>query len=125
MNDLELDLTNSDLVINKLGDLQLLNTEEKVARQTAQINLLTFRGEWFLDLDLGVPYFQRILRRGATKELVDSILQDVVNNSYNIQRITKWRSSLDKVTNTYNLEIFEGVVDSGEIVSITNLSIVA
>ena len=125
MNDLELDLIENDLVINKLGDLQLLNTEEKVARQTAQINLLTFRGEWFLDLDLGVPYFQRILRRGATKELVDSILQDVVNNSYNIQRITKWRSSLDKVTNTYNLEIFEGVVDSGEIVSITNLSIVA
>ncbi len=125
MNDLELDLTNSDLVINKLGDLQLLNTEEKVARQTAQINLLTFRGEWFLDLDLGVPYFQRILRRGATKELVDSILQDVVNNSYNIQRITKWRSSLDKVTNTYNLELFEGLVDSGKIVSITNLSIVA
>ena len=67
MNDLELNVQTHDLVIAN-GTVNLLNTEPKVARQALNINLLLFRGEWFLDLDAGIPYFQEIFQKGFPKK---------------------------------------------------------
>ena len=118
MNDLKLDTTTHDLVINSRGDLELLNSEESVARQTLVINLLTYKGEWFLDLEYGVPYLQTILKKGTSKKLVDNIIKETIRNSYNIRSISKFESSVDN--QTYKVNIFEGLTNSGEIVSITN-----
>lgn len=48
-----------DLVVEG-GDL-VLSSGLPGAAQGIRIRVLTFRGEWFLDLDDGVPYFQEIL----------------------------------------------------------------
>lgn len=55
--DLELDPDTGDLVIDE--DVHLTTGIDSVV-QDALINLRLFRGEWFLDLDEGVPYFERI-----------------------------------------------------------------
>lgn len=118
MNDLELGLESHDLVIEN-GDLRLLNGESKVARQTLKLNLLFFQGEWFLDLEYGVPYFQSILSKGASKELVDSIIKQKILESYRIQSIQTFRSSITNNTR-YTVDLVTATTTSGEIVSITN-----
>ena len=118
MNDLALDLVNNDLVIEN-GDLQLLNSEAAVARQTLSINLQFYQGEWFLDLDYGVPYFQTIIRKGVSKILVDSIIRNVILTSYRISTIESFESEIiDK--ETYVISNFVGTTTDGEIVSLTN-----
>jgi hypothetical protein len=40
------------------GDLQFVTGADAVA-QLIMIAVLTVKGEWFLDLDVGIPYFER------------------------------------------------------------------
>ena len=41
-------------------DLQLTTDQQAIAQRVKQ-SLLLFKGEWFLDRDLGVPYYEDIL----------------------------------------------------------------
>lgn len=56
--DLLLD-ANNDLVI-KDGDLQFSRGVDAIVQQ-CRIALQMFQGEWFLNLDAGIPYWQSIL----------------------------------------------------------------
>ena len=49
----------NDLVIEN-GDLQFSKGIDAVVQQ-CRISLQMFQGEWFLDLDAGIPYWQSIL----------------------------------------------------------------
>lgn len=118
MNDLKLDLSTRDLIINTAGDLELINTEQGVARQTLEINLLTYKGEWFLDLNVGVPYFQTILKRGTAKSLVDAIFRQNILASYNISSIEEYVSEVSD--GTYTVLRLRATTSEGDIVSITN-----
>lgn len=117
MNDLELDVTSHDLRIEN-GDIFLLNSEAKLARQRVAINLLFFREEWFLNLDYGVPYFQTILKKGATKLLVDNIIKQTIRDSYRISDIISFNSIIED--ESYIVTLFEATTTDGEVVSITN-----
>lgn len=59
VRDFRLDSVTGDLVLNE-GDLQVISGAEGVASDIAS-RLQTFRGECFLDLGLGLPYFEEIL----------------------------------------------------------------
>ncbi len=49
-------------------------------KQRIFIHLRTFRGEWFLDLRAGVPYFDRVLIRGANEADLFAIFNDAIQN---------------------------------------------
>lgn len=117
MNDLELSLINHDLVIEN-GDLTLLDKEERVARQTLTINLLFFEGEWFLDIEHGIPYFQSILRKNVTKSVVDSLFRRAILSSYNITEILELTSSVNE--DRYVINKLRATTVQGDIVSINN-----
>ncbi len=57
-----------DLAVNNF-DLQLTNDENAIAQRVKRA-LLLFKGEYFLDIDLGMPYYTDIL---GTKNSIDSI----------------------------------------------------
>jgi hypothetical protein len=53
-----------DLQLDSDNDLQIppvFTTGIDAVVQGCHLRLLLFRGEWFLDLDRGIPYFQEIL----------------------------------------------------------------
>ncbi len=50
---------NGDLVIDEEG-LHFVSGLQAVA-QAIRIRILMFRGEWFMNMDIGVPYFDGIL----------------------------------------------------------------
>lgn len=119
MNDLE--LTDSHDLRFEDGDIYLLNEESRMAQQSLKISLLTLRGEWWLDNSVGVPYLQEILKKGVDKTTVDTIFIDAINNSYNIQEVVTFTSS---ITTSRNYIInFRARTIAGEIISITNLQV--
>lgn len=56
--DLLIDDTNDLVFVN--GDLQFSRGVDAIVQQ-CRISLQMFQGEWFLDLDAGIPYWQSIL----------------------------------------------------------------
>ena len=59
------------------------------------IRLRTFRGEWFLDQDLGVDYFGQILGKNRNKATVDAIIQAEILQEREVLQ-------LDEYNSTYN-----------------------
>lgn len=121
MNDFELDATTHDLVFSD-GDLVLLNNTSLVAAQALKINLLTLKGEWFLDSTLGIPYLQTIFKKGITQNYADTIFQVAIKDSYNISSIYEFESSLgsDQIYTITNLKAY---TTSEDIVSLSNITI--
>jgi|SRR5690554_85986 len=62
--------------------------------QRLRIRLLTFMGEWFADVNYGIPYYQRILARKPTKSAVDQIFQQAILAEEGVREITYYESSL-------------------------------
>lgn len=60
VRDFRLDATTGDLVLDENGDLQTISGAEGVASDLAA-RLQTFARECFLDLGLGIQYFEEIL----------------------------------------------------------------
>ena len=73
-------------------------------RQSIQLELRTFRGEWFLDTTAGVPYFQEVF--GPKKrELgeVDSIIKAAIMRVPEVNRILAYESSFADATRKFTV----------------------
>lgn len=58
--------------------LVLVEDEAESFAQHLRIRLQFFRGEWFLDTRLGVPYLQRIFAKGVTSNLMRAVFSRVI-----------------------------------------------
>lgn len=117
MNDIIL-TSEHDLFIEN-GDISLFLSLEELTAQKVKISLLNFRGEWFRDVNTGVPYLQSILGRKNTKDATDVILKNAILNTDNISVITGYTSSINSER---KLEVvFSATMTSGG--SIENITI--
>jgi hypothetical protein len=74
--DLMLDPTTGDLAL-VAGDLVLVSGREAIA-QSCRMRLRFFAGEWFADLDAGVPYFGAVLVKNPNPDQLRGIFRDVI-----------------------------------------------
>lgn len=101
--DLKLDVNNDLLLVS--GDLTLTTTKTEIAAQTLGITLKTYRGEWFLNSNFGVPYLQEIIGVAKKKEVVDRIfLAEIANNIY-VDNINSYTSYYDRDERYYNMTV--------------------
>jgi len=101
--DLKLDVNNDLQIVN--GDLTLTTTRTEIAAQTLGITLKTYRGEWFLNSDFGVPYLQEIIGVAKKKEVVDRIfLAEIANNAY-VDNINSYTSFYDRDDRYYTMNV--------------------
>ena len=101
--DLKLGKTN-DLILTD-GDLTLTTTKTEICAQTLGITLTTFRGEWFLNSNFGVPYLQEIIGVARKKETVDKIfLAQIANNRF-VDNIDSYTSSFDRNNRYYSMTV--------------------
>lgn len=114
--DLLLDPVTHDIVyIN--GKTLVTQSKADVVAQRLKIKLSTFLGEWFLDLDVGIPYFQQILNKIRNKSTVDTIFQKAIMEDPDVIEMISYTSDLDGRTRTFSLD-FAVRVENNEIVPI-------
>lgn len=108
--DIKLD-SDGDIFLN-VNDLELTLGIEAKAQHLTQ-RLRTFLGEWFLDLRIGVAYFQQIMIKNPNPAIVDSIFKKEILNTPGILELTSF--NLDIATNRELTLSFRAITEEGEI----------
>lgn len=119
--DLLLDETTHDVVWNN-GPLTTEFTTQPFTQTVAQrlkIRLLTFRGEWFMDINYGVPYWQQLLGMKPSKSTTDRIFQQQILLENGVKEITSFNSTLvnRQYSLTFQVKVFSGEVTAPIIIS--------
>lgn len=110
--DILLDTTTHDIVFDNSDTPSVTTEVRQDVAQRLKIKLSTYLGEWFLDITQGVPYYESVFKKGATKSSVDLIFQTMVLEEEDVLSIVSWDSSLDNSSRTYSL-YFRVDTDSG------------
>jgi hypothetical protein len=100
--DLLLDASN-DLVVRNF-DLVLTNDKEILPQRIKQM-LQTFKGEWFLDNDLGIPYFQEVLGQTKALDVVRSIFIDAVQNVEGVKELVDFDMRFNNKLRTFEMDM--------------------
>lgn len=95
MVDIKLGTNSHDLIFED-NDFQLTQTEDASLAQRLKIKLLTFQGEFFLNQNLGTPWYQSILGKPRSKETIDSILKSIILEEDEVIQILEFRSNIDR-----------------------------
>ena len=112
---------NSDNDIAVTGNtLQLVSGQEELT-QIAKQRLQTFRGEWFLDTSIGIPYFQTVLEKLTDPALIDAIFIDEISNIPGFISLLEYNSDLDlptrQLTLTFKARTVNGVINFDEVIT--------
>ena len=112
--DLLLDPNSWDLVFHNDPLTQEYTTQPdvKTVAQRLKIRLLTNRGEWFLDTEYGVPWFDEILGFKIPKSRVDRIIQQEILKERGVKEIVSFTSTF--VNRAYSAS-FKVRVTSGQV----------
>ena len=92
MTDLKLDV-NGDLAIEDAAFA--LVTDDDAIVQHLQIRLRFFFNEWFLDLRVGIPYFDQILIKNPDLVVVRGILRETIVTTPGIDTIETFDLDFD------------------------------
>ena len=117
--DLLLDLSSGDAVFVK-GTTSVVREAGANVAQRLYIMLRTFMGEWYLNIEHGVPYFQSILGQKNTKQAIDLIFQQKILEEEGVQEVLEFTSSLS-VARVYSMSF--KVKANNLVVALTNIEI--
>jgi hypothetical protein len=117
MKNQDLQLVAGDLLIKNF-DFQL-TTDETVIAQRVQRKLLLFKGDYWLDTELGVPYFQSILGTKNSLDTVQAIIMNAIQEVEGVKEITEFNIAFNDSTRTVTIEVTLKD-DLGNEVTVTN-----
>lgn len=113
MPDIYIDPISEDISIES-NKIRLTESNLEEVRQKVQIRLKTFREEWFMNADAGLPYFQQILNKGVTKNFIDAQIKSATIRTDGVINIVNFSSELDTRLRTYTATLTvstsEGIV---------------
>lgn len=75
------------------GTKEFLVDSPEAVGQAVKTRLALMKGEWFLDLDEGTPYFTEILGTG-TQQLYDQAIRERILDTPNVTSIESYQSSV-------------------------------
>lgn len=112
MSDLAIDRLTGDLILED-GDLQLNEGLESI-RQNLQARLSFFLGEWFLDVDAGVPYYQDVLRKNPDPVVLDGLFKEAILGTPGVIGLDEFDMQLDTSARLFKL-VFRARTTDGPI----------
>lgn len=112
MLDLRLDRVTHDLLLVQ-SDLGLVSGAEQTAQQIKQ-RLLTLLGEWFLDNSIGLPWFDEILGKFQTLDIVEELLRSCILQTPNVERLSYFELSVPDPASRSARVDFTAVLITGE-----------
>ncbi len=111
MADLKLNVQTGDLEIGPDGDLIIVTGLDAIA-QHLRIRLQFFRGEWFLDTRLGIPYYEEVLIKAPDLNVVQSLLREAIRETPGVIAINSFELDFEGVTRRLSLD-FEALTTEG------------
>ena len=78
------------------------STSENLA-QRLSIRLKTFKGEWFLDENLGIDYFGQVIGKNRKKATIDALLQSEIVRDAEVLQIAEYDSVYDNTLRKLNI----------------------
>jgi hypothetical protein len=109
-----------DLTISQ-GRLQLVEDTDSIA-QSLKTRLRLVRGEYFADLEQGIPYLTHIMVKGPKLDLVRSILVEAVAETPGVVEVTEFLLTLDQSTRAL-LASGKCRINTNDVVSFANVKI--
>lgn len=110
----DIKLVDGDIVIDPF-DLQLNTQGLEAVGQRIDITMKTFKGEYFLNTDFGAPWYQTVLKKGVSKNLIDTQLRSVITSVEGVLQLLEYNSVIDSglrcLSITFKARVDEGVVD--------------
>lgn len=101
IRDLQLNEAGTDVELVG-GALVLVGGADRVA-QNLQQRFELVQGEWWLDINAGVPYFSDIFGVNTTKQNIDAIFRQVILSTLDVRSILDFESDLDREERQYTL----------------------
>ena len=109
-----------DVALNNDGDLLLSDYDlviidgvDQVA-QNLEIRLKFFLGEWYLDIDAGLPYYQDVFIKSPNQIRVESLIKQEILDTDGINEITSFSSEFDSSLRKFSVN-FSALADEGEV----------
>lgn len=93
-----------DIVVDPINGITFVSGIDGVA-QLVRIALRLFRGEWFLDLDAGVPYLQTILGQKFNAETLREEIVKAVVVVEGVVEITELTIDFDNATREVSVAV--------------------
>jgi len=115
MKSLYLDPITKDLAITSTGNLRFTQTDTEYVAQKIETKLSFFIGEWWLNVDLGIPYYEQILVKNPDLNIVNGLFIRELNSIPEIVEIVSFNASFDTSARKYSAN-FEVRIESGEII---------
>lgn len=110
-NPRNLKLTDTDDLDVSTGNLQLVGGAASIP-QDLRIRLKFFKGEWFLDRDAGVPFFQDVLVKNPDPNVLQSVFRKALLETPGVLAINDLSLTRDSVTRKLNVS-FRVSTDAG------------
>jgi hypothetical protein len=108
---------NHDLAVSG-QDLQLVAGKDAI-RQALDIRLKFFRGEWFLDLNIGMPWLQQVLIKGPSPSLLTAVFRKEILGTPGVKSLSSLDLQFDRATRmlsgSFSCDTDAGLLKSVEI----------
>jgi len=95
------------------GDLVLTQDRDAIV-QAVTIRLQTFRGEWFLDVENGIPYFDQVLVKAPNLDAIQQTFKREIEGVPGIKSVTALKLTFDRGNRTLSV-VWSADTDLGEI----------
>ncbi|TDI74592.1 MAG: hypothetical protein E2O82_03675 [Betaproteobacteria bacterium] len=96
------------------GNLPLVEGIDELT-QISELRFQSFQGDWFLDLDLGMPYFEVIFQKATSVTEIETIFLNEIGDIPGIIDVKSFNLSLAPETRTLTVEFSalttDGVLD--------------
>lgn len=117
--DFKFDPNTDDMTLD--ADYQLARTESlaDIIADRIRTRLRTFRGEHFLDRDLGVPYFEEVLKKNPDVERVRNLLLAATAEVEGVLKVLSFDTTFDAGSRIFSVRFKvladENVIVEGEV----------
>lgn len=114
MSSIQIDSSNDIEIID--NDLFLLGDRDEIAQVLRQ-ELRVFLGEWFLDTDEGIPYFEEILKKNPNVSTVDAIFKNKILESPGVIELTEYTLDFEnrKLSLYFKARTEDGIITFDEV----------
>ena len=100
------------------GRIAVLRDIDEVA-QHIKTRLLLVLGEYFLDVNEGVPWFTVIFTKPADLQEVETVIKNTILTTENVNELTSFSMDYDRITRTllitFSCNTEFGLIENGEI----------